>query len=193
MSCHSGHGTGAKLATEKLNGSHELETMLGESPTPERVCMKLAQILRVQRHEVALMRLEKRSLRFVFPPELRAAGAIPLSSPAVAARTAATSTSLLSNSFARVRHVNLFESVKLGAAEDQGSEQMPIQKIMSVRVSKSDGKIVGVIQVSRKGLSSALAGADFTGEDLKRLEQAASVLARMPFMEEGAPLGESAG
>jgi hypothetical protein len=31
-----------------------------------------------------------------------------------------------------------------------------------------------------------LAGGDFTGEDLKQLEKAAEVLARMPFMQEGA-------
>jgi hypothetical protein len=59
---------------------------------------------------------------------------------------------------------------------------------MSVPVSQSDGKVVGVIQVSRKGLDSSLAGSDFTGDDLKRLEQAATVLARMPFMDETTPL-----
>ena len=99
----------------------------------------------------------------------------------------ATGTSLLSNSFARVKHVSLFESVKLGASEDNnsGSEQMPIQKIMSVPVSR-EGKVVGAIQVSRKGLDSSLAGTDFTNDDLKRLEQAATILAQMPFMEDGA-------
>ena len=32
------------------------------------------------------------------------------------------------------------------------------------------------------------AGADFSGEDLKQLEQAAEILARMPFMQEGAEI-----
>ncbi|MFY9562203.1 MAG: GAF domain-containing protein [Terriglobales bacterium] len=191
MSSRGDQGTGAKLAKDS-NGLHELEKMLTESPSPERVSMKLAHILNVNRNEVALLRVEKGSLRFVFPAELRAAGVIPLSSSAVAARTATTGTSLLSNSFARVKHVSLFESVKLGAAEDsQGSEQMPIQKIMSVPVTQAGGKVVGVIQVSRKGADHSLAGSDFTGEDLKRLEKAAPVLARMPFMEENSPLGES--
>jgi len=45
-----------------------------------------------------------------------------------------------------------------------------------------------VVQVSRKGLDSSLAGADFTSEDLKQLEQAAEILARMPFMQEGAEI-----
>jgi hypothetical protein len=193
MSSPSNQGAGAKPTKDNSNGVKELEKMLDESPSPDRVSTKLAQILNVVRNEVAVLRLEKGCLRFVFPPELRAAGMIPVSSSAVAARTAATGTSLLSNSFARVKHVSLFESVKLGAKEDnQASEQMPIQKIMSVPVSQPGGKIVGVIQVSRKGLDSSLAGGDFTSEDLKRLEQAATVVARMPFMEEGTPVGESA-
>lgn len=191
MSSRGNQGIGAKPAKDS-NSIHELEKMLAEAPTPERACLKLAHILHVQRNEVAVLRLEKGSLRFVFPAELRAAGVIPLSSSAVAARTAATGTPLLSNSFARVKHVSLFESVKLGAAEDdQASEQMPIQKIMSVPVTQAEGEVVGVVQVSRKGADSSLAGADFTGEDLNRLEQAAAVMARMPFMEEGTPLGES--
>ena len=193
MSSPSNQGAGAKPAKDNSNGVKELEKMLDESPSPDRVSAKLAQILNVARNEVAVLRLEKGSLRFVFPPELRAAGIIPVSSSAVAARTAATGTSLLSNSFARVKHVSLFESVKLGAKEDnQAAEQMPIQKIMSVPVSQPGGKVIGVIQISRKGLDSSLAGVDFTSEDLKRLEQAATVLARMPFMEEGTPVGESA-
>jgi len=193
MSSPSNQGAGAKPTKDNSNGVKELKKMLDESPSPDRVSAKLAQILNVARNEVAVLRLEKGCLRFVFPPELRAAGMIPVSSSAVAARTAATGTSLLSNSFARVKHVSLFESVKLGAKDDnQASEQMPIQKIMSVPVSQPGGKIVGVIQVSRKGLDSSLAGGDFTSEDLKRLEQAATVVARMPFMQEGAPVGESA-
>ena len=84
-------------------------------PSSDRVCLKLAQILHVRRNEVALLRLDKGSLRFIFPPELRSAGVIPLTGTAVAARTAATRTPLLSNTFMRVKHVSLFEAVKLGA------------------------------------------------------------------------------
>lgn len=194
MSSRGNQGIGAKPAKENSHGIHELEKVLAEAPTPEMACVKLAHILQVQRNEVAVLRLEKGSLRFVFPAELRAAGVIPLSSSAVAARTVATGTPLLSNSFARVKHVSLFESVKLGAADDdQALEQMPIQKIMSVPVTQAEGKVVGVIQVSRKGANASLAGSDFTGEDLNRLVQAAAVMARMPFMEEGSPLAESAG
>jgi hypothetical protein len=166
----------------------DLERMLPESPSAERVCRKVAQILGVHRNEVALLRLEDNSLRFVFPPELRAAGALPLSGSAVAARTAASRTPLLSNSFARVRHVRLFESVRLAGVEDENSQQMPIQKIMSAPVASSEGNVLGVVQVSRKGPDASLAGADFTGDDLKQLEHVAEILARMSFMQEGAEI-----
>jgi len=187
MSSTGNQGTAAKTAKAALG---ELETMLAESPSSDRACLKLAQILRVRRSEVALLRLEKGSLRFIFPPELRAAGVLPLSGSAVAARTASTRTPLLSNNFMRVKHVSLFEAVKLGTGgdeEDRSQEQMPIQKIMSVPVINS-GNVVGVIQISRKGLDASLAGADFSGEDLKQLEKAAEIIGRMPFMQEGAEL-----
>jgi len=44
----------------------------------------------------------------------------------------------------------------------------PAQKIISAPIL-SDGKVVGVIQISRKGGSPATAGADFTAEDLGRV------------------------
>jgi len=187
MSSTGNQGSAAKAAKASVS---ELESMLSESPSSDRVCLKLAHILRVRRSEVALLRLDKGSLRFIFPPELRSAGVLPLTGSAVAARTAATRTPLLSNAFMRVKHVSLFEAVKLGAGaeeEDRSQEQMPIQKIMSVPVLRS-GNVMGVVQVSRKGLDASLAGADFTGEDLKQLEQAAEILSRMPFMQEGAEI-----
>jgi hypothetical protein len=188
MSSTGSQGSAAAAGKASLN---DLEKMVSESPSSDRVSLKLAQILRVRRSEVAVLRLDKGTLRFIFPPELRAAGVLPLSGSAVAARTAATRTSFLSNSFMRVKHVSLFESVKLGAAaqeEDRSQEQMPIQKIMSVPIAAANGNVIGVAQVSRKGLDTSGAGADFTSEDLKQLELAAEILSRMPFMQEGAEI-----
>src|SRR5271157_2850027 len=149
MSSTGNQGFGVKAAKASVS---ELESMLSESPSSDRVCLKLAQILRVRRSEVALLRLDKGSLRFVFPPELRSAGVLPLTGSAVAARTAATRTPLLSNAFMRVKHVSLFEAVKIGAESDEearGAEQMPIQKIMSVPVALPGGEVLGVVQISR--------------------------------------------
>jgi hypothetical protein len=188
MSDHSKQGGSAKPARQEAARVTELEKMIDDSPTPERVCLKLSQILRVERNEVALLRLEKGSLKFVYPAELRSAGAIPLSGSAVAARTAVTRAPLLSNSFARVKHASLFETVKLGGEEIERTEQMPIQKIISVPVVDEAGEVVGVVQLSRKGLDSSLAGVDFTSGDLTLLEHTAEVIARMPFMRDAAPL-----
>jgi len=186
MSSTGNQGSAAKTAKASIG---DLERMVSETPSSDRACLKLAQILHVHRNEVALLRLEKGSLRFIFPPELRSAGVLPLTGSAVAARTAATRSPLLSNSFMRVKHVSLFEAVKLGAGSDEetrSQEQMPIQKIMSVPVGLHGGNVMGVVQISRKGLDASLAGSDFTGEDLKQLERAAEILACMPFMQEGA-------
>jgi hypothetical protein len=181
-----GKQTGAAAKPAKANIG-ELESLISESPSSDRACLKLAQILNVRRNEVALLRIDKGSLRFVYPPELRSAGVLPLSGSAVAARTATTKVPVLSNNFMRVKHVNLFEAVKLGAeVEDRSLEQMPIQKIISVPVVVPDGNVMGVVQVSRKGLDPSVAGADFTSEDLKQLERMAEILGRMPFMREGA-------
>ena len=189
MSPPSKPGSSVAPAKAKTGSVTELERMITDSPTPDRVCVKLSHILRVERNEVALLRLEGGSLKFVYPAELRSAGAIPLSGSAVAARTAATRAPLLSNSFARVKHVSLFETIKLcTGAESERTEQMPIQKIISVPVIDDAGEVVGVAQLSRKGLDSSLAGLDFTSEDLVLLERAAEVIARMPFMRDGAPL-----
>jgi len=186
MSHSNSSGAAAKAAKD---GISEFERMVSEAPSTERACLKLAQVLHVRRGEVALMRLDKGSLRFIYPAELRSAGVLPLSGSAVAARTATTRTPLLSNTFMRVRHVSLFEAVKLsGEEEDRSMEGMPIQKLMSVPIASADGKVLGVAQVSRKGLDTSLAGPDFTNDDLKLLEKAAEILARMPFMQEGAEL-----
>src|SRR5450631_3235591 len=137
MASTGNQGSAAKAARVSVSA---LESMLAESPSSDRVCLKLAQILWVRRNEVALLRLDKGSLRFIFPPELRPAGVLPLTGSAVAARTAATRSPLLSNTFMRVKHASLFEAVKLGAEadeEDRSHGQMPIQKIMSVPVARS--------------------------------------------------------
>ena len=94
----------------------------------------------------------------------------------------------MSNAFMQVRHASLFEAVRLTTEEDKRMEQMPIQKIMSVPVTGENGSTIGVVQVSRKGLDASLAGPDFSSADLKLLEKAATILARMPFMQEGAAL-----
>ena len=161
----------------------KLERRLADIGSPEQLCAELARILGVKQHEVALLQLQNGALRFLCPTGLRTAGSIPLSGSAVAARTAATRTTMLSNSFAKVQHVRIFEGVRLATSNDTQAEQpTPIQKMMSVPVFDEENSVLGVLQVSRKGDDSRSAGPDFTTDDLRLLEGAARLTAKLPFM-----------
>jgi len=147
----------------------ELEQLATGKPqdcTPEAICIAVAKIFGVKKTEVGLLKLKGRLLRFIYPPELTTAGAIPLTSSAVAARTARSRRAELFNSFAQVEHSSVFEVVPLGNA---GSEPEVIQKLMSAPVFSPHEDVIGVIQVSRKGQSPTAAGADFAPEDLEKL------------------------
>jgi GAF domain-containing protein len=159
-----------------------LESVLGEGVTAMDLCVVLAKIFSVQSTEVALLRLERGSLRFVFPEYLRTSGAIPLSSKAVAAHTALSKKAEIFNNFARVKHASIFETIKPGA-NDSGEPAVPtpIQKLMSVPIMNRDSAVVGVIQISRKGLDPKFAK-DFSREDLHDLELAAGLLATAPAL-----------
>ncbi len=160
-----------------------LGAVLGEGVSPMDLCMVLAKIFRVQYTEVALLRLEKGLLHFVFPEHLRTTGAIPLSSKAVAAHTALSKKAEIFNNFARVKHASIFETIKPSAGDsDEPSTPTPIQKLMSVPIMDAGSNVVGVIQVSRKGLDPRLAQ-DFSREDLHDLELAAGLLATAPVLQ----------
>lgn len=147
--------------------------------TPARVCAELASIFYVRTNEVALLRLQEQILTFLFPTELRSVGAIPLSSSAIAARTAKSRTAEVFNNFTQVRHHSVFELIKLSGSE----ATQVIQKLMSAPVIQLDGMVLGVIQISRKGVSPAAAGPDFNIRDLVKLEVAASEIGKlMPKM-----------
>jgi GAF domain-containing protein len=160
-----------------------LGSVLGQGVSALDLCMVLAKIFRVQYTEVALLRLEKGLLRFIFPEYLRTTGAIPLSSKAVAAHTALSKKAEIFNNFARVKHASIFETIKPGAdsSSDDTVVPAPIQKLMSVPIIDQGSNVVGVIQISRKGLDPKFAQ-DFSREDLHDLELAAGLLATAPAL-----------
>jgi len=144
--------------------------------TPEAICARISTMFHVKETEVALLELRGHWLNFLFPVELITAGAIPLSSSAVAARTAQTGKAELFNSFTQVTHFSVFELVKLG---NNGLDAQVIQKLMSAPVFSAEEKIWGVIQVSRKAPNQSIAGPDFTPADLQKLERAAGIVGRL--------------
>src|SRR5712675_1934839 len=161
-----------------------LGSVLGQGVTPLDVCMVLAKVFHVQYTEVALLRLENGLLRFMFPEHLRTTGAIPVSSSAVAAHTALSKKAEIFNNFARVKHASIFETIKPGSTDtDEVAPPAPIQKLMSVPIIDRDSVVVGVIQISRKGLDSKFAQ-DFSREDLHDLELAAGLIATAPALME---------
>ena len=157
-----------------------LGTVLGPGVSALDLCMVLAKIFRVQYNEVALLRLESGQLRFIFPEHLRTTGSIPLSSKAVAAHTALSKKPEIFNNFARVKHASIFETIKPENNED-AVVPSPIQKLMSVPMMNRESKVVGVIQISRKGLDPKFAQ-DFSREDLHDLELVAGLLATAPAL-----------
>lgn len=161
-----------------------LGSVLGQGVSALDLCMVLAKIFHVQYTEVALLRLEQGLLRFIFPEHLRTTGAIPLSSKAVAAHTALSKKAEIFNNFARVKHASIFETIKPGDPDSEdAAPPAPIQKLMSVPIMDRHSSVVGVIQISRKGLDPKLAK-DFSREDLHDLELAAGLLATAPALLE---------
>jgi GAF domain-containing protein len=160
-----------------------LGSVLGPGVSALDLCMVLAKIFHVQYTEVALLRLESGLLRFIFPEHLRTTGAIPISSKAVAAHTALSKKAEIFNNFARVKHASIFETIKPGSPDVEEAPPSPIQKLMSVPIMDQTSNVVGVIQISRKGLDPKFAQ-DFSREDLHDLEIAAGLLATAPALLE---------
>jgi len=129
----------------------------------------------LQPHEVAIfaMTTDARFLYFVVPEKLKEVGRIPLTSTnSLAARTVREKRPEIINHFSVVPHASVFEAVPL--SEEQRGD--PIQKIMSAPMTL-EKKVIGVIQVSRKGKTAAEAGPDFTHSELRELKTIADALA----------------
>jgi len=163
------------MSTQRNSLVAELErlaTSLGTtSPESSEVSLpsiaeRIAKSLNVKTDEVALLAVSTRwrHLHFLVPEALKNVGFIPLSSnSALAARTARDSRPEIVNNFSSVRHATVFEGVKHLTSSGES-----IQKIISAPILR-DGKVIGVIQVSRKGTNGMTAGPDFSSEDLGKV------------------------
>jgi hypothetical protein len=143
-----------------VEGGKQVEIPLGA------MADKIAKNLDVKTDEVAILGVSTRwrHLHFLVPQALKNVGFIPMSSmSALAARTARESRPEINNNFSAVRHATVFEGVKAGTTTGES-----IQKIISAPIL-CEGKVVGVMQISRKGASTLVAGADFTSEDLGKV------------------------
>jgi hypothetical protein len=140
------------------------------------VAEKIAKNLGVRNDEVAILAVSTRwrHLHFLVPEALKKVGFIPLSSnSALAARTARDSRPEIENNFSAARHATVFEGVKITSEAAEA-----IQKMISAPILL-EGKVIGVIQVSRKGANPASAGLDFTADDLGKILAFCKPLAKM--------------
>src|ERR1700730_5751711 len=150
----------------------------GKVPSTEelaRVAETLAKMFDVDPDEVAILAVSPKgkNLKFVIPEKLAVVGSIPLTSTnALAARTARERKAELANNFNTSRHASVFEGVPLGRRQGE-----TIHKIMSAPIV--DGtKVMGVVQISRKGHSATDSGPDFTQKDLRILTTLSPALGR---------------
>ncbi len=181
--------TGTGVAPARTRENVSFESALGQATTPEDFCAEVANAFSVRPTEVALLRLEKGLLTFIFPNELKTAGSIPISSSsAVAVHTVLTRKVELFNNFVKVKHVSVFETVKFSSSEEPGPvEAAPIQKLMSAPITDAEHKVLGILQVCRKAADLKMAGRDFTLDDLQQLESAAKVASKLPFLKAPSP------
>jgi len=137
-----------------------------ETAALARVAEHIARAFGVRPDEVAILALVEggKFLAFLIPERFGRIGTIPMTSTtALAVRTARDQRPEAINKFPAVRHATVFEAMPI--QEERGD---PIQKIMSAPIT-AENKVVGVVQVSRKGKTSLAAGPDFTPKDLSEL------------------------
>jgi len=160
------------MSTSLVNELERLaEALESESATTAEIPLatmaeKIAKNLGVKPDEVAILGVSTRwrHLHFLVPHALKNVGFIPLTSnSALAARTVRESRPEINNNFPSVRHATVFEGVKTATTSGES-----IQKIISAPIL-CEGKVVGVMQISRKATSTIEAGPDFTAEDLAKV------------------------
>ncbi len=151
----------------------------GAPPTEQDLNRLAAQVsngFKAKKEEVAILRLsaDARVLSFLFPIKLSMVGAIPLTTThSLAAKTIRDRRGEIVNNFPTYKHPTVFEAVDLSDQE----KAVPIQKIMSAPMIV-EGKVVGVIQISRKARPGEPVGPDFAPADLAQLATMGSILGR---------------
>jgi hypothetical protein len=180
------HSIQVGVGTYMSNMSGLEELLQVNRCTPGRISAEIAKIFRVRQSEVGLLWVEGAFLKFLYPVEFQSAGVIPLSSSAVAARSATTKKAEYFNRFPQVPHHTVFEQIKLTDTQPLSEMPDPIQKLMSAPILSEAGEVLGVLQVCRKGMTPGIAGPDFNDDDLEILRRAARrVAVLMPELDYG--------
>jgi GAF domain-containing protein len=151
----------------------------GTAPTDQSLNRLAAQIsggFKAKKEEVAILRLsaDGKVLSFLFPLKLSVMGAIPVTTThSLAAKTVRDKRGEIVNNFPTYKHATIFEAINLSEQE----KALPIQKIMSSPMLV-DGKVLGVIQISRKSRGDEPVGPDFTPADMALLTTVGTILGK---------------
>lgn len=131
---------------------------------------RIAAAFSVQRDEVALLLLSRDAmlLKFLYPPELSEGNmnAFPVSGSSIAGQVARSGLGSIVNNAARVRHLSFYEQIRI-----DGRETPQIQKMVTAPIKNEAGRVIGVVQVSRKGTDSQDPGPNFTTQEQHRLAE----------------------
>ncbi len=141
-----------------------------------KLAVQIGTAFGAKKDEVAILRLspDGKMLSFLYPIKLQRIGEIPLTTAhSLATKTIRDKRGEIVNNFSVYKHPTVFEAVDL-SAEDKAS---PIQKIISVPMI-TEGRVVGVIQISRKGTPGDPIGPDFTPNDITELTAVGSILGK---------------
>ena len=151
----------------------------GGHPSDEtltQLAEQIAHAFGARKDEIAILHLtpDGKMLSFLFPIKLAKIGYIPLTtSHSLAAKNIREKRGEIVNNFSVYKHPTVFEAVDLSAEE----KAAPIQKIVSAPMV-AEGKVVGVIQVSRKGKPGEPVGSDFTQRDLAEISNVGTILGK---------------
>lgn len=164
------------IQLERIVEDFEAATVPAGTSALDRAVEHISRAFRVRQDEVAILVLvgQGRILQFLVPEKLKGIGTIPLTSTkALAARTVREKRPELINKFNLTPHASVFEGVPLGRGHGE-----QIHRIMSAPIV-TEGRVLGVLQISRKSTLPECAGAEFSQDNLRVLVALSSVLGRL--------------
>jgi hypothetical protein len=118
--------------------------------------------------EVAIQAVvaEGKSLRFLYPRVMYESGAtFPVTNSSIAGSAVMMQRINFNNQASSTKHLLFFEKLNTGVRPP-----LPIHKMATVPVT-SNGKVFGVVQLSRRAETFDEAGNDFSAEDITRIQE----------------------
>jgi hypothetical protein len=118
---------------------------------------------------------EHEQLMFTFPRHLANGNVLPINRDSFAGRVVLQKDVLIENNAAEEVHKDVFERIP-----GPGREARIIQKLVAAPILGETGDVLGVVEISRTGESSTVAGVDFSRQDGENLQKSCRIFA--PFI-----------